>query len=71
MTCAPDSSTPSEACRRPSRTDDGTFEVTVEADSEEAALLAVWNAMAAAGADEHLVLIEHSKLPDHWRHTSD
>ena len=51
--------------------EDGTFEVTVQTDTEDEALLAVWNAIAASGADEHIVLIEHSKLPEHWRHKSD
>jgi hypothetical protein len=45
----------------------GTFEVTVEADSVDDALLAVWNAMAASGADEHILFIEHPNLPEHWR----
>jgi hypothetical protein len=47
--------------------DTGTFEVTVEADSIDDALLAVWNALAAAGADDHILFIEHPNLPDHWR----
>jgi hypothetical protein len=45
----------------------GTFEVTVEADSVDDALLAVWNALAAAGADDHILFIEHPSLPEHWR----
>jgi hypothetical protein len=45
----------------------GTFEVTVEADSIDGALLKVWNALAAAGADEHILFIEHPNLPGHWR----
>jgi hypothetical protein len=45
----------------------GTFEVTVAADDIDAALLAVWNALAASGADDHILLIEHPNLPDHWR----
>jgi hypothetical protein len=50
--------------------EDGTFEVTVEADSDDDALLAVWNAMAASGADEHIVFTEHPKLREHWRRAS-
>ena len=45
----------------------GTFEVTVSADSTDAALLAVWNAIAAAGADDHIFFIEHPDVPGHWR----
>jgi hypothetical protein len=45
----------------------GTFEVTVEADTIDDALLAVWNAMAASGAEEHILFIEHPNLPEHWR----
>ena len=47
--------------------EEGTFEITVEAASDDDALLAVWNAMAASGADEHIVFMEHPKLRDHWR----
>jgi hypothetical protein len=45
----------------------GTFEVTVEAGTIDDALLAVWNALAASGADDHILFIEHPNLPDHWR----
>jgi hypothetical protein len=45
----------------------GTFEVTVEAGSFDDALLAVWNALAASGAEEHILFIEHPDLPGHWR----
>jgi hypothetical protein len=51
--------------------EDGSFEVTVEADSVDDALLAVWNALAASGADEHIVFLEHPDLPGHWRRASD
>jgi hypothetical protein len=47
--------------------EDGTFEVTVEAETIDDALLAVWNALAASGADDHILLIEHPNLPEHWR----
>jgi hypothetical protein len=50
--------------------DDGTFEVTVDAGSQEDALQQVWDAVAAAGADDHLVLVEHPDLPEHWRRRS-
>ena len=45
----------------------GTFEVTVEADPIDDAPLAVWNALAASGADDHILFIEHPNLPEHWR----
>lgn len=47
--------------------DTGVFEVELEAEDTEDALLQVWNAVAAAGADDHVVLLEHPDLPDHWR----
>ena len=47
--------------------DAGVFEVSVEADSAEDALRKVWDALAAAGADDHIVFLEHPELPDHWR----
>jgi hypothetical protein len=46
----------------------GMFEVTVPAASFEAALERVWNAVAAAGADDDIVFVEHPDLPEHWRH---
>ena len=45
----------------------GIVEVTVEADDFEGALTAVWNAIAAAGADDELAFAEHPDLPEHWR----
>jgi hypothetical protein len=48
----------------------GTFEVTVEADDQEAALDQVWNAVAASGTDDHIVFLEHADLPEHWRRRS-
>jgi hypothetical protein len=47
--------------------DTGTFDVMVDADSIDDALLAVWNALAASGSDDHILLIEHPNLPEHWR----
>jgi putative NIF3 family GTP cyclohydrolase 1 type 2 len=47
--------------------DEGFVEVEVEANDYEDALDKVWNAMAAAGADDHLVIAEHPDLPEHWR----
>jgi hypothetical protein len=45
----------------------GTFEVTLEADTVDDALLAAWNAMAASGAEDHILFLEHPNLPEHWR----
>jgi hypothetical protein len=45
----------------------GTFEVTVEANTIDDALLAVWNALAASGSDDHILMIEHPNMPEHWR----
>jgi hypothetical protein len=47
--------------------DTGTFDVTVEAETIDDALLAAWNALAASGADDHILFIEHPNLPEHWR----
>jgi len=46
----------------------GAFEVTVEADSQDDALQRLWDAVAAAGADDHIAFLEHPSLPEHWRH---
>jgi hypothetical protein len=44
-----------------------TFEVTIAADTIDDALLAAWNAVAASGAEDHIVLLEHPNMPGHWR----
>jgi hypothetical protein len=46
----------------------GAFEVSIECDSQEAALNRVWDAVAASGADDHIAFLEHPSLPEHWRH---
>jgi hypothetical protein len=46
----------------------GVFEVTLDADSQDDALRKVWDAVAAAGADDHVAFLEHPALPEHWRH---
>ena len=51
----------------PADPETGVFEVTVDAASREDALLRVWNALAAAGADDEIVFIEHPDVPEHWR----
>ncbi len=45
----------------------GIVEVEVEAGDVEDALTQVWNAIAAAGADDELAFAEHPDLPEHWR----
>ena len=47
--------------------DDGTFEVELEAHDLEDAVHRVWNALAASGADDHLLILEHPDIPGHWR----
>ena len=46
----------------------GVFEVRFAADSQEDALQKVWDAVATAGADDHVAFLEHPALPEHWRH---
>jgi hypothetical protein len=46
----------------------GVFEVSVECESQDAALNHVWDAVAASGADDHIAFLEHPALPEHWRH---
>jgi hypothetical protein len=48
----------------------GVFEVAVDAEDEEDALQRVWNAVAASGADDHILFLEHPDLPEHWRERS-
>ena len=52
----------------PDPDDVGIIEVRVEADDFEAALSRTWDAVAAAGADDHLAFAEHPDVPEHWRH---
>jgi hypothetical protein len=47
--------------------DVGVFEVSLEADDLDDALLQVWDAVAASGTDDHIVFLEHPELPEHWR----
>lgn len=47
--------------------DVGVFEVVLDAEDQEEALTRVWDAVAAAGVDDHIVFLEHPKLPEHWR----
>ena len=50
--------------------DTGVFEIELEADDLDDALLRVWDAVAASGTDDHLVFLEHPDLPEHWRDRS-
>ena len=52
----------------PDPDDVGIVEVRIEADDFDAALARAWNAMAEAGADDHLAFAEHPDVPQHWRH---
>jgi BioD-like phosphotransacetylase family protein len=45
----------------------GVFEVELETDDQEEALTEVFDAIAAAGVDDQIVLLEHPDLPEHWR----
>ena len=45
----------------------GVFDVSLEADSREQALNRAWNALAAAGADDEILFLEHPDVPGHWR----
>jgi hypothetical protein len=47
--------------------DTGVFDVSLDADSREEALTRVFDAVAAAGADDELVFLEHPDVPEHWR----
>jgi hypothetical protein len=50
--------------------DVGVFEIALEAGDREDALTRIWDAVAAAGADDHIVFLEHPELPEHWRRYS-
>ncbi len=45
----------------------GVFEIALDSDDQEHALLRVWDALAASGTDDHIVFLEHPDLPEHWR----
>lgn len=49
---------------------EGVFEISLDAEDQEAALSLVWNAVAASGGDDHIAFPEHPDLPWHWRHRS-
>ena len=45
----------------------GVFEIELDADDQDEALMTVWNAVAASGTDDHILFLEHPELPEHWR----
>jgi hypothetical protein len=45
----------------------GAFQIEVDADGLDQALLKVWDAIAASGTDDHIAFLEHPDLPEHWR----
>jgi hypothetical protein len=47
--------------------DVGSFDITLDAEDLEDALVRVWDAVAASGTDDHIVFLEHPDLPEHWR----
>lgn len=50
--------------------DVGAFDISLDADDLDQALLRVWDAVAATGTDDHIVFLEHPELPEHWKHRS-
>jgi hypothetical protein len=50
--------------------DTGVFDVTLDADTLDDALLRVWDGVAAAGADDEILFLEHPDVPEHWRQRS-
>jgi hypothetical protein len=50
--------------------DVGVFDIALGAEDQEQALARVWDAIAAAGVDDHIAFFEHPDLPEHWRHRS-
>jgi len=45
----------------------GVFVARVPAASRAEALQIVFDAIAAAGADDHVAFIDHPEIPRHWR----
>ena len=50
--------------------DVGVFEVAIDADDYDDALQRIWDAVAASATDDHILYLEHSELPEHWRDRS-
>ncbi len=55
------------ARRSADRTTSGSSRSRSRRASFDDALTEVWNAIAAAGADDALAFAEHPNLPEHWR----
>jgi hypothetical protein len=49
----------------------GTFEAVLPGGSEEQAVWLVFDAIAAAGVDDDLVMLEHPELRHHWEHRAE
>lgn len=47
--------------------DAGIVEARMSAESFEAALQQVWDAIGRSGADDHFAFAEHPDIPEHWR----
>jgi hypothetical protein len=56
-----------EEVQVPDPDDAGVVEVRLEAPDPEAAVQRVFDAVAAAGADDHFEIAEHPETPGHWR----
>ena len=50
---------------------DGTFEVKIPCNGQDDALQRVWDALAACGGDDHLVIMEHPDVHHHWEHRAE
>jgi hypothetical protein len=48
----------------------GVFEIEIDAGDQEKALERIWDAVAESGTDDHIMFLEHSELPEHWRQFS-
>jgi hypothetical protein len=48
----------------------GVFEIAIDARDQEEALQRIWDAVAESGTDDHILLLEHPELPEHWRNVS-
>ena len=49
----------------------GVVEVKLDAAGEDEAVQRVFDAVAAAGADDHFEIAEHPEVPGHWRQSED
>ena len=46
------------------------FEIELDADDQELAVIRVWDAVAASGTDDHIRFLEDPDLAESWRHRS-